>query len=197
MDDGEDDDEDAGEEEVEDVGPSEAFSKYSSLSPSISLCPGSKVEVCVSVCPGTSPRVYSACVQGCADRCPQSWYSHRTMNNTNKIILCFTIRKLVTQTVNLSSDLEILYQLQVQQGREKDCSTESIIPDLTLIQKESSISHFSQQNVLEVVCQHLSVRDKPKWNNSPKSEFQVTKLFFLAKYKMLSKFERTSLQNSQ
>merc|ERR1711988_230745 len=71
-DDGEDEDEDAGEEGVEDVGPSEAFSKYSSLSPSISLCPGSKVEVCVSVSPGTSPRVYSACVQGCADRCPQS-----------------------------------------------------------------------------------------------------------------------------
>ena len=48
------------------------FSLYSHLSPSIRECPGSSMEVCVAVCPGSSPRVYGACVQGCADRCPDS-----------------------------------------------------------------------------------------------------------------------------
>jgi len=48
---------------------SEAFKTYSSLSPAISICPGGTVEECVGVCPGSSPRVYGACVQGCADRC--------------------------------------------------------------------------------------------------------------------------------
>merc|ERR1711990_18399 len=53
-------------------GESSAFSMYSNLSPNIRQCPGSSVEACVSVCPGVSPRVYGACVQGCADRCPGS-----------------------------------------------------------------------------------------------------------------------------
>ena len=50
-------------------GTSDAFKTYSSLSPTISICPGGSVEACVGVCPGSSPRVYGACVQGCADRC--------------------------------------------------------------------------------------------------------------------------------
>merc|ERR1711935_926926 len=40
------------------------------VNPDIKLCPGKEVEVCVSVCPGTSARIYGACVQGCAERCP-------------------------------------------------------------------------------------------------------------------------------
>ena len=35
------------------------------------LCPGGSIEVCVEVCPGITARVYGACVQGCADRCPE------------------------------------------------------------------------------------------------------------------------------
>ena len=35
------------------------------------VCPGGSLDVCVSVCPGITARVYGACVQGCADRCPQ------------------------------------------------------------------------------------------------------------------------------
>merc|ERR1712106_976812 len=34
------------------------------------VCPGGSLDACVEVCPGISARVYSACVQGCADRCP-------------------------------------------------------------------------------------------------------------------------------
>ena len=35
------------------------------------VCPGGSLDVCVSVCPGITARVYVACVQGCADRCPE------------------------------------------------------------------------------------------------------------------------------
>ena len=35
------------------------------------VCPGGSLDVCVSVCPGITARVYGACVQGCADRCPE------------------------------------------------------------------------------------------------------------------------------
>ena len=35
------------------------------------VCPGGSLGVCVSVCPGVTARVYRACVQGCADRCPE------------------------------------------------------------------------------------------------------------------------------
>merc|ERR1712128_51797 len=35
------------------------------------VCPGGSLDACVEVCPGISARVYSACVQGCADRCPE------------------------------------------------------------------------------------------------------------------------------
>merc|ERR1712183_689668 len=49
------------------------FSLYSHLSPRIRECPGSSMEVCVTACPRLpSARVYGACVQGCADRCPAS-----------------------------------------------------------------------------------------------------------------------------
>ena len=34
-------------------------------------CPGGSLAMCVEVCPGNSARVYGACVQGCAIRCPQ------------------------------------------------------------------------------------------------------------------------------
>ena len=34
-------------------------------------CPGGTIDACVAVCPGSSARVYGACVQGCADRCPE------------------------------------------------------------------------------------------------------------------------------
>merc|ERR1712025_699701 len=45
------------------------------VNPDVKLCPGKEVEgddcqVCVSVCPGTTARIYGACVQGCAERCP-------------------------------------------------------------------------------------------------------------------------------
>lgn len=33
-------------------------------------CPGSVLQACIDVCPGFSPRVFSACVSGCAKRCP-------------------------------------------------------------------------------------------------------------------------------
>ena len=62
-------------EETDDAGDdSESpFSLYSHLSPRIRECPGSSMEVCVTACPPLpSARVYGACVQGCADRCPDS-----------------------------------------------------------------------------------------------------------------------------
>ena len=62
-------------EETDDAGDdSESpFSLYSHLSPRIRECPGSSMEVCVTACPPLpSARVYGACVQGCADRCPAS-----------------------------------------------------------------------------------------------------------------------------
>merc|ERR1712106_474971 len=34
-------------------------------------CPGGSIDDCVEVCPGITARVYRACVQGCADRCPE------------------------------------------------------------------------------------------------------------------------------
>ena len=34
-------------------------------------CPGGSLAMCVEVCPGITARVYGACVQGCAIRCPQ------------------------------------------------------------------------------------------------------------------------------
>ena len=34
-------------------------------------CPGGSLAMCVEVCPGNTARVYGACVQGCAIRCPQ------------------------------------------------------------------------------------------------------------------------------
>merc|ERR1711892_469805 len=34
-------------------------------------CPGGSIDECVEVCPGITARVYRACVQGCADRCPE------------------------------------------------------------------------------------------------------------------------------
>ena len=33
-------------------------------------CPGEVLEACIDVCPGFSARVFSACVAGCARRCP-------------------------------------------------------------------------------------------------------------------------------
>ena len=36
-----------------------------------STCPGDSIEACVEVCPGTTARVYGACVNGCANRCPE------------------------------------------------------------------------------------------------------------------------------
>jgi len=33
-------------------------------------CPGSVLQDCINVCPGFSARVFSACVNGCAKRCP-------------------------------------------------------------------------------------------------------------------------------
>jgi len=66
----EEDDENPGDTSADQSGgTSDAFKTYSSLSPTITICPGGSVEACVGVCPGSSPRVYGACVQGCADRC--------------------------------------------------------------------------------------------------------------------------------
>ena len=65
-----DDTEEAADDTESGAGDESPFSLY--LSPRIRECPGSSVEVCVAVCPGSSPRAYGACVQGCADRCPDS-----------------------------------------------------------------------------------------------------------------------------
>ena len=67
-----DDTEEAADDTESGAGDESPFSLYSHLSPRIRECPGSSVEVCVAVCPGSSPRAYGACVQGCADRCPDS-----------------------------------------------------------------------------------------------------------------------------
>jgi len=50
--------------------PDASGSSRSLLGESTRPCPGGAIEVCVEVCPGGTARVYGACVQGCADRCP-------------------------------------------------------------------------------------------------------------------------------
>jgi cellulose 1,4-beta-cellobiosidase len=38
--------------------------------PSPSGCPGGSLSACIALCPANPPKVYKACVQDCANRCP-------------------------------------------------------------------------------------------------------------------------------